>query len=255
MLNVTGERPVRDESHRRLPVGVSSCRTRPRCTRSRNIGFRHCWRKRPGSGSRRRRRRARDRRGSCTAKPTMTRSSSVDSTRPSHVRTCCLGRQSCHPAGPGSSRGSLRSDIRSLVASQQSGSIGSLPSRGAPPRARHGTRRHTMDRHFAVAYTAIEQRRRALAAAATFGAGRRDSIVQPGGDEALACLDARRPAPVQSSPTVRLWARLVIIMRSLAPNKPARLHAVIPAHASGIHARHAVPNIRSRINFRIQRSR
>ena len=86
-----------------------------------------------------------------------------------------------------------------------------------------------MDSHFAVAYAAIEQRRRVLAAAATFGAERRDSIVQPGIGETLAGPDTRRPAPVQSSPIVRLWARLVTIMRSLAPNKPARLHAEAPA--------------------------
>lgn len=57
-----------------------------------------------------------------------------------------------------------------------------------------------MDRHFAVVYTAIEQRRHALATEAMFGAGQRDAIVQPGIEEAL--------APVKLSLIARALLRL-----------------------------------------------
>ena len=186
---------------------------------------------------------------------TTTRLSSVGSMKPWRVRTCCRGRQSCRPGGPGSSRDSLRSGIRSLAASGQSGSKSPLPSRRAPPHARHNPRRHTMDSHFAVAYAAIEQRRRVLVAE------RRSEQSVATQSPSLASM-RRSLAPIRAGRPQFSPHRSFVYGPGSSPSC-VRLHPTnrrvctlrpLPPHASGTRARHAVPNIRSRINLRIQRS-
>ena len=78
-----------------------------------------------------------------------------------------------------------------------------------------------MDPHFAIAYFSIEQLRHAMAAEASFGAGRRDSIIQPGIDEALACRDMLSPAPAHRSRIARLILRLKACVRVMACREPA----------------------------------
>jgi hypothetical protein len=85
--------------------------------------------------------------------------------------------------------------------------------------------------HFAVAYSAIEQQRRTLAADALFGAGHRDSIIQPGIDEVLACRDMLQPAPVEPSPIVRLCARVVAAVQRFASNSAQAFSACRPSLA------------------------
>jgi hypothetical protein len=91
-----------------------------------------------------------------------------------------------------------------------------------------------MTSHFAVAYTAIEERRRALAAAASFSDGH-DWMIQRGIDEALACSDMLEPAPRQRSRFARLWAHLTGIIRSLVPHKPAAEDHVVHAMSTDTH--------------------
>jgi hypothetical protein len=72
--------------------------------------------------------------------------------------------------------------------------------------------------HFAVAYTAIEEQRRALAAAALVGDGH-DRIMRRGSDEAFACRDMLEPAARQRSRIAQMLAHLTRIIRSLAAHK------------------------------------
>ena len=78
-----------------------------------------------------------------------------------------------------------------------------------------------MDTHFAVAYIAIEQRRRALTAEASFGAGHGDALIQPGIDEALACQDMLQPASAHRSRIAHLIMRLKACVSVMACREPA----------------------------------
>ncbi len=91
-------------------------------------------------------------------------------------------------------------------------------------------------RHLMLLEEAARERRAASAVpqpirqeGAMFSESHRDSIVQRGIDEALACRDMLAPAPHQPSPIVRLCARLVVIMHGFAPHKPSREHCATPA--------------------------
>jgi hypothetical protein len=73
-----------------------------------------------------------------------------------------------------------------------------------------------MDRHFAVAYIAIQQRRRTLASDAHGGGDRHNPLVQPGIAGARPCPDGLLPAPAQPLWVARLVARFRTGIRALA---------------------------------------
>jgi hypothetical protein len=77
-----------------------------------------------------------------------------------------------------------------------------------------------MDSHFAVAYTAIEQRRHALAAEALAGVDRRHAIVRR---------DVQGPTPRLRAAIARALARLAVRLRSLAPSPSVRQDRGTPA--------------------------